>query len=64
MNFSAVTIFLARVVVGHTQRFKNARSKVKVHALRLYSVPRVHKNKSRQLHTMGSVTAEFEVRHR
>ena len=26
--------------------------------------PRVHKNKSRQLHTMGSVTAEFEVRHR
>ena len=25
---------------------------------------RVHKNKSRQLHTMGSVTAEFEVRHR
>ena len=26
--------------------------------------PRVHENKSRQLHTMGSVTAEFEVRHR
>ena len=26
--------------------------------------PRVHKNKSRQLHTMGSATAEFEVRHR
>ena len=26
--------------------------------------PRVHKNKSRQLHTMGSVTAEFEVCHR
>ena len=25
---------------------------------------RVHKNKSRQLHTMGSATAEFEVRHR
>ena len=25
---------------------------------------RVHKNKSMQLHTMGSVTAEFEVRHR
>ena len=29
-----------------------------------YVVPRVHKNKSRPLHTMGSVTAEFEVRHR
>ena len=27
-------------------------------------IPRVHENKSRQLHTMGSVTAEFEVRHR
>ena len=27
-------------------------------------LPRVHKNKSRQLHTMVSVTAEFEVRHR
>ena len=27
-------------------------------------LPRVHKNKSRQLHTMGSATAEFEVRHR
>ena len=27
-------------------------------------ISRVHKNKSRQLHTMGSVTAEFEVRHR
>ena len=29
-----------------------------------YIRARVHKNKSRQLHTMGSVTAEFEVRHR
>ena len=28
------------------------------------STARVHKNKSMQLHTMGSVTAEFEVRHR
>ena len=30
----------------------------------LLVLARVHKNKSRQLHTMGSVTAEFEVRHR
>ena len=29
-----------------------------------YIIARVHKNKSMQLHTMGSVTAEFEVRHR
>ena len=31
---------------------------------RSFGIPRVHKNKSMQLHTMGSVTAEFEVRHR
>ena len=29
-----------------------------------YVLSRVHKNKSRQLHTMGSAAAEFEVRHR
>ena len=35
-----------------------------LHMHATYMIPRVHKNKSRQLHTMGSVTAEFEVRHR
>ena len=35
----------------------------KAYVLGREGVPRVHENKSRQLHTMGSVTAEFEVRH-
>ena len=52
-----VSIDLWKISPGHTEVGLTSK-------LLLYVLPRVHKNKSRQLHTMGSATAEFEVRHR